>query len=207
MLKIWRNFSRLTVAPTDKTRVAGRAAHGRLLRVKMSMTQTKCIAMKTSTSLLCLLVIGISTSTAIAADPPPISIEGTWQCGPYTMTTAKFTATGSNKVNYKRGGSYYDFAIMTITTTDGTKTTLNTQTDGTWSQSGEVLTTKAVTVQVLSSDNPRYPIEAAQRAANEQQAKQETVRNRIRVRNTSMTLRPVNPASKETDIDVVCRRL
>lgn len=173
----------------------------------MSTTQTDRIAMKITTSLLCLLVIAISVSTAIAADPPPISIEGTWQCGPYTMTTAKFTATGSNKVSYKRGGDYYDFAIMTITTTDGTKTTLNTQTNGTWSQAGDVLTTKAVTVQVLSSDNPRYTVDMAQRAANEKQAAQQASSNRIRVRNNSMTLRPVKPDSKEADIDVACRRL
>lgn len=160
--------------------------------------------MKHAMRFFCVLLLSTS---AFAADPPPISIEGTWQCGPYTMTTAKFSATGSNKVSYKRGGDYYDFAIMTITTTDGTKTTLNTQTDGTWSQTGDVLTTKATTVQVLSSDNPRYSIETAQRAANEQQAKQDTAKNRIRVRNTSMTLRPVNPTSKETDIDVACRRL
>jgi len=160
-------------------------------------------AMKTALTLIFLFACG----NALAADPPPISIEGTWQCGPYTMKTAKFTATGSNKVNYKRGGEYYDFAIMTITTTDGTKTTLNTQTDGTWSQSGDVLTTKAVTVKVLSSDNPRYTVETAQRAANEQQARQDTAKNRIRVRNNSMTLRPVSPSSKEADIDVVCRRL
>jgi len=181
--------------------------HWRLLAVKMAKIRTEFIAMNTITSLLCLFAIGISASTAMAADPPPISIEGTWQCGPYTMTTAKFSATGSNKVNYKRGGSYYDFAIMTITTTDGTKTTLNTQTNGSWSQAGDVLTTKAATVQVLSSDNPRYPVEAAQRAADAEQANREAVRNRIRVRNTSMTLRPTKPTSKEADIDVVCRRL
>jgi hypothetical protein len=163
--------------------------------------------MKTVISFLCLFALGMTASSSMAADPPPISIEGSWQCGPYTMTTAKFTATGSNKVSYKRGGDFYDFAIMTITTTDGTKTTLNTQTDGTWSQVGDVLTTTAVTVQVLSSDNPRYPVETAQRAASEQQAQQNTARNRIRVRNNSMTLRPVKPPSKEADIDVVCRRL
>jgi hypothetical protein len=163
--------------------------------------------MKTAFPFLCLFVLGVTTSSGMAADPPPLRIEGHWQCGPYTMTTAKFTATGSNKVSYQRGGDYYDFAIMTITSTDGTKTTLNTQTEGSWSQAGDVLTTKAVTVQVLSSDNPRYPVEAAQRAASEQQAKQSTAKNRIRVRNNSMTLRPVNPSSKEADIDVVCRRL
>src|SRR6188768_1149366 len=99
--------------------------------------------MKTATSLLCLLVLGITASLAFGGDPPPISIEGSWQCGPYTMTTAKFTATGSNKVNYKRGGEYYDFASTTINMNDGTKTTLQTQTTGTWSQSGDVLQTKA----------------------------------------------------------------
>lgn len=147
------------------------------------------------------------SSTAYATDPPPIPVEGTWQCGPYTMATAKFTATGSNKVSYNRGGEYYDFATTTIKMTDGTKTTLQTQTAGTWSQSGDVLLTKATNVQVLSSDNPRYPIEVAQRSANEQLAKQITVKNRARIRNFSMTLRPVNPSSKEADIDVVCRRL
>lgn len=143
----------------------------------------------------------------MATDPPPISIEGTWQCGPYTMTTSKFTATGSNKVSYKRGGEYYDFSIMTITTANGVKTTLNTQTTGNWKQSGDVLQTIAASVQVLSSDNPNYPVEAAQRSANEQLAKQALAKNKIRVRSNSMTLRPVNPTSKEVDIDVVCRRL
>lgn len=163
--------------------------------------------MKTAISFLCLLAFGVTVSTAFAADPPPISVEGTWQCGPYTMTTAKFTATGSNKVSYKRGGDYYDFAITTITTSDGTKTTLNTQTAGNWKQSGDLLQTTSTSVQVLSSDNPRYPVEAAQRSANEQLSKQPIAKNKIRIRSNSMTLRPVNPASKETDIDVVCRRL
>lgn len=162
--------------------------------------------MKTVIPSLCILAIGISASSAFAADPPPISIEGSWQCGPYTMTTAKFTATGSNKVNYKRGGEYYDFAMTTIKMNDGTKTTLQTQTTGIWSQSGDVLQTKATSVQVLASDNPGYPIEVAQRSANEQLAKQTVVKNRIRVRSFSMTLRPVNPINKEADIDVVCRR-
>ncbi len=162
--------------------------------------------MKTITYLLLMLATGISTSSSMAADPPPISIEGGWQCGPYTMTTAKFIATGSNKVNYKRGGEYYDFATTTIKMNNGTKTTLETQTTGTWSQAGDVLQTKATTVQVLSSDNPGYPVELAQRSANEQLAKQIIVKNRVRVRNFSMTLRPVNPTSKEADIDVVCRR-
>lgn len=162
--------------------------------------------MKTSITLLCFLALSLLVSPIFAADPPPISIEGNWQCGPYTMTTAKFTATGSNKVTYKRGGEYYDFATTTIKMNDGTQTTLETQTSGTWSQSGDVLQTKSVSVQVLSSDNPRYTVEMAQRAANEQKAKQDTAKNRIRVRNTSMTLRPVNPSSKEADIDVVCRR-
>lgn len=148
-----------------------------------------------------------TSSTALAADPPPISIEGSWQCGPYTMTTAKFSATGTNKVEYRRGGDYFDLATTTITPTTGTKTTLKTQTIGTWSQSGDVLQTKSNKVQVLSSDNPRYTIETAQRSANEQLAKQLTVKNRIRVRNNSMTLRPVNPTTKEADIDVACRRL
>lgn len=163
--------------------------------------------MKSTISIFCLTTWIFCTSSAFAADPPPISIEGTWQCGPYTMTTAKFIATGSNKVSYKRGGEYYDFATTTIKANDGTKTTLETQTTGTWSQSGDVLQTKASNVQVLSSDNPRYPVEAAQRSANEQLAKQITVKNRARIRNFSMTLRPVNPTSKEADIDVVCRRL
>jgi hypothetical protein len=162
---------------------------------------------KTTVYFLCLTTISLGTSQAIAADPPPISIEGSWQCGPYTMTTAKFTATGSNKVNYKRGGEYYDFATTTIKMNDGTKTTLETQTTGTWSQSGDVLVTKATSAQVLSSDNPGYPVEAAQRSANEQLSKQTVVKNRVRVRNFSMTLRPVNPTSKEADIDVTCRRL
>ena len=162
--------------------------------------------MKTTVYFLCLMTISLGTSPTIAADPPPISIEGQWQCGPYTMTTAKFTATGSNKVNYKRGGEYYDFATTTIKMNNGTKTTLQTQTTGTWSQSGDVLQTKAASVQVLSSDNPGYPIDAAQRSADEQLAKQTIVKNRTRIRNNSMTLRPVNPASKEADIDVVCRR-
>ncbi|MGH8108466.1 MAG: hypothetical protein ACREO1_07100 [Arenimonas sp.] len=162
--------------------------------------------MKTATTLFLMLVAGLSITTAFAADPPPISIEGSWQCGPYTMTTAKFTATGSNKVSYNRGGEYYDFATTTIKMNDGTKTTLQTQTSGTWSHSGDVLQTKATNVQVLSSDNPRYPVEAAQRSANEQLAKQIIVKNRVRVRNQSMTLRPVKPDSKEADIDVVCRR-
>ncbi|MGH8499569.1 MAG: hypothetical protein ACRERV_12300, partial [Methylococcales bacterium] len=134
-------------------------------------------------------------------------VEGTWQCGPYTMTTTKFTATGSNKVTYSRGGDYYDFAIMTITMTDGSKTTLNTQTTGTWVQTGDMLQTHSDTAQVLSSDNPRYPVEAAQRNANEQLNKQPTAKNKIRIRSNSMTLRPANPISKETDIDIVCRRL
>ncbi len=162
--------------------------------------------MKAAIPFLCLLVFGLNISSAFAADPPPISIEGSWQCGPYTMTMAKFTATGSNKVNYKRGGEYYDFATTTIKMNDGTKTTLETQTTGTWSQSGDVLQTKATSVQVLASDNPHYPVEAAQRSANEQLAKQTIAKNRVRVRNFSMTLRPVNPISKEADIDVVCRR-
>lgn len=162
--------------------------------------------MKTVISFLCLLMFSITASFCIAADPPPISIEGSWQCGPYTMTTAKFVATGSNKVNYKRGGEYYDFATTTIKMNDGTKTTLQTQTTGSWSQSGDVLQTKANSVQVLASDNPGYPVEVAQRSANEQLAKQEVAKNRVRVRNFSMTLRPVNPVSKEADIDVVCRR-
>ncbi len=162
--------------------------------------------MKTAAYFLLMLTTGLGATAAFAADPPPISIEGSWQCGPYTMTTAKFTATGSNKVNYKRGGEYYDFATTTIKMNDGTKTTLQTQTTGSWSQSGDVLQTKAGSVQVLSSDNPRYPIETAQRSANEQLAKQIVVKNRIRVRNQSMTLRPINPVSKEADIDVVCRR-
>jgi uncharacterized protein with WD repeat len=162
--------------------------------------------MKTSAYFLLLLATGMSASSSMAADPPPISIEGSWQCGPYTMTTAKFTATGSNKVNYKRGGEYYDFATTTIKMNDGKKTTLETQTTGTWSQSGDVLQTKATNVQVLSSDNPGYPVEVAQRSANEQLSKQTIVKNRVRVRNFSMTLRPVNPVSKEADIDIVCRR-
>lgn len=162
--------------------------------------------MKTAISFLFLLAFGITSSSSMAADPPPISIEGIWQCGPYTMTTAKFTATGSNKVTYNRGGEYYDFATTTIKMNNGTKTTLQTQTTGIWSQSGDVLQTKASNVQVLSSDNPGYPVEVAQRSANEQLAKQITVKNRARIRNFSMTLRPVNPSSKEADIDVVCRR-
>jgi len=148
----------------------------------------------------------LCTSTAFAADPPPISVEGTWQCGPYTMTTEKFSATGTNKVTYKRGGEYYDFAIVTITMKDGSKTTLNTQTTGTWTQTGDILQTHSESAQVLSSDNPRYPVEAAQRNANEQLAKQATAKNKIRIRSNSMTLRPTNPVSKEADIDVVCRR-
>ncbi|MEO8001142.1 MAG: hypothetical protein ABI644_04655 [Arenimonas sp.] len=152
------------------------------------------------------LVFLFACSNALAADPPPISVEGIWQCGPYTMTTAKFTATGSNKVSYNRGGDYYDFAIMTIMTTDGTKTTLNTQTTGTWIQTGDVLQTTATNVQVLSSDNPRYSVEAAQRSANEQLGKQPIAKNKIRIRSNSMTLRPVKATSKEADIDVVCRR-
>jgi hypothetical protein len=163
--------------------------------------------MKTVNSLLCLLILNIVASSAIAANPPPISIEGTWQCGPYKMATAKFTATGSNKVSYKRGGDYYDFAIMTITSTDGTKTTLRTQTQGSWSQSDDVLQTTAGKVQVLSSDNPRYTLEAAQKAADEQQAKLNIAKNKIRVRSHSMTLRPINPSSKEADINIVCRRM
>ena len=163
--------------------------------------------MKTVIAFLCLLMCGTTTSSAIAADPPSISIEGSWQCGPYTMTTAKFSATGTNKVSYKRGGEYYDFSIMTITTTNGTKTTLHTQTTGTWTQWGDVLQTNSTNVQVLSSDNPRYPVEAAQRSANEQMSKQATAKNHIRIRSNSMTLRPVNPDSKQADIDVVCRRL
>lgn len=162
--------------------------------------------MKTTAYLFLLLATCISISSSMAADPPPISIEGSWLCGPYTMTTAKFTATGSNKVNYKRGGEYYDFATTTIKMNNGTKTTLETQTTGTWSQSGDVLQTKASSAQVLSSDNPGYPVEVAQRSANEQLSKQTVVKNRVRVRNFSMTLRPVNPTSKEADIDVVCRR-
>lgn len=162
--------------------------------------------MKAAIRFLCLIAFGMTALSAMAADPPPISIEGSWQCGPYTMTTAKFTATGSNTVNYSRNGEYSDLAIMTITMTGSTKTTLHTQTTGTWSQSGDVLQTKSSTVQVLSSDNPRYTVDTAQRAANEQQAKQDTAKNRIRVRNNSMTLRPVNPTSKEADIDIVCRR-
>ncbi len=163
--------------------------------------------MKTAFSFLCLLLVSMIIPSAIAADPPPISVEGTWQCGPYTMTTAKFTATGSNKVSYKRGGEYYDFAMTTITMIDGTKTTLNTQTTGTWTQSGDILQTTSTSAQVLSSDNPRYPVEAAQRSANEQLSKRATSKNHIRIRANSMTLRPVKPASKEADIDVVCRRL
>ncbi len=163
--------------------------------------------MKTTIPFLCLLAFGITASSAIAADPPPISIEGTWQCGPYTMKTAKFTATGSNKVNYKRGGEYYDFSIMTITTTNGVKTTLNTQTTGSWKLSGDVLQTISANVQVLSSDNPNYPVEAAQRSANEQLNTQALAKNKVRIRSNSMTLRPVNPTSKEADIDVACRRL
>ncbi len=163
--------------------------------------------MKTAISFLCLLIFGVIASSGMAADPPPISVEGTWQCGPYTMTTPKFTATGSNKVSYKRGGEYYDFAITVITSNDKTKTTLNTQTTGTWTQSGDILQTTSTSVQVLSSDNPRYSVEAAQRSANEQLSKQATSKNYIRIRANSMTLRPVKPASKEADIDVVCRRL
>ena len=163
--------------------------------------------MKTVIAFLCLLMCGTTTSSAIAADPPSISIEGSWQCGPYTMTTAKFSATGTNKVSYRRGGEYYDFSIMTIITADGTKTTLHTQTTGTWTQWGDVLQTNSTNVQVLSSDNPRYPVEAAQRSANEQLSKQATAKNHIRIRSNSMTLRPVNPDSKQADIDVVCRRL
>jgi hypothetical protein len=163
--------------------------------------------MKAVIPFFCLLAFGITAQSGMAADPPPISIEGSWLCGPYTMTTSKFTATGTNKVSYKRGGDYYDFAITTITTSDGTKTTLNTQTTGTWSQSGDVIQTVSSDVQVLSSDNPRYPVEAAQRSANEQLSKQAVAKNKIRIRSNSMTLRPVNPASKEVDIDVVCRRL
>ena len=163
--------------------------------------------MKTVIAFLCLLMCGTITSSAIAADPPSISIEGSWQCGPYTMATAKFSATGTNKVSYKRGGEYYDFSIMTITTTDGTKTTLHTQTTGAWTQSGDVLQTNSTNVQVLSSDNPRYPVEAAQRSANEQMSKQATAKNHLRIRANSMTLRPVSPDSKQADIDVVCRRL
>ena len=162
--------------------------------------------MKAAIRFLCLIAFGMTALSAMAADPPPISIEGSWQCGPYTMTTAKFTATGSNKVSYKRGGEYYDFSIMTITTTDGTKTTLHTQTTGTWTQAGDVLQTNSTNVQVLSSDNPGYPVEAAQRSANEQLSKQATSKNHIRIRANSMSLRPVNPTSKEADIDVVCRR-
>ena len=162
--------------------------------------------MKTAVYFLFVMTISLGMPLSFAADPPPISIEGSWQCGPYTMTTAKFAATGSNKVNYKRGGEYYDFATTTIKMNNGTKTTLQTQTTGTWSQSGDVLQTKAASVQVLSSDNPGYSIEAAQRSADEQLAKQTIVKNRVRVRNFSMTLRPVNPTSKEADIDVVCRR-
>jgi len=176
---------------------------GFLFAVMMIEFQANETAMKTALPLIFLLACG----NAFAADPPPLSVEGTWQCGPYTMTTAKFTATGSNKVTYSRGGEYYDFAIMTITSTDGTKTTLNTQTSGTWSQSADVLQTKSVNVQVLSSDNPRYPVEAAQRNANEQLGKQPVAKNKIRIRTNSMTLRPVNPTSKETDIDIACRRL
>ena len=163
--------------------------------------------MKTVIAFLCLLICGTTTYSAMAADPPSISIEGSWQCGPYTMTTAKFSATGTNKVSYKRGGEYYDFSIMTITTTNGTKTILHTQTTGTWTQWGDVLQTNSTNVQVLSSDNPRYPVEAAQRSANEQMSKQASAKNHIRIRSNSMTLRPVNPDSKQADIDVVCRRL
>ena len=163
--------------------------------------------MKTIIPFLCMLIFSMIASSGTAADPPSISIEGSWQCGPYTMTTAKFTATGSNKVSYKRGGEYYDFSIMTIVTTDGTKTTLHTQTTGTWTQSGDVLQTNSTNVQVLSSDNPRYPVEAAQRSANDQLSKHATSKNHIRIRANSMTLRPVNPDSKEADIDVVCRHL
>ena len=163
--------------------------------------------MNTAISFLCLLIVSTIASSAMAADPPPISVEGTWQCGPYTMTTAKFSVIGSNKVSYKRGGEYYDFAITSITTNDGTKTTLNTQTTGTWTQSGDTLQTTSTSVQVLSSDNPRYPVEAAQRSANEQLSKQANSSNHIRIRANSMTLRPVKPTSKEADIDVVCRRL
>jgi hypothetical protein len=163
--------------------------------------------MKTNIPFLSLLAFSMMTSSNMAAEPPPISIEGSWQCGPYTMKTAKFTATGSNTVTYRRNGEYSDLSIATISTNDGTKTTLHTQTTGTWSQSEAVLQTKSNTVQVLSSDNPRYTVDMAQRAANEQQAKQDTAKNRVRVRINSMTLRPINPASKEADINVVCRRL
>ena len=109
-------------------------------------------------------------------------------------------------MTYKRGGGYYDFATMTITTTDGSKTTLTTQTTGTWTQTGDILQTHSDSAQVLSSDNPRYPVEAAQRNANEQLVKQATTNNKIRIRSNSMTLRPTMPESKEADIDVVCRR-
>lgn len=163
--------------------------------------------MKTVISFLCLLIFSMLASFGMAADPPPISIEGSWQCGPYTIKNAKYTAAGSNALSYRRNGEYADLATVTITMKDGVKTTLKTQTTGTWSQSGDILQTKSSTVQVLSSDNPRYTVEMAQRAANEQQAKQDSARNRIRVRNNSMTLRPVNPSTKEAEIDVVCRRL
>jgi hypothetical protein len=163
--------------------------------------------MKSILPFICLLAFSMMTSSNMAAEPPPISIEGSWQCGPYTMKTTKFTATGSNTVTYRRNGEYSDLSITIITAADGAKTTLNTQTTGTWSQSDGVLQTKSNTVQVLSSDNPRYTVDMAQRVANEQQAKQDTAKNRVRVRSNSMTLRPVNPAIKEADINVVCRRL
>jgi len=165
------------------------------------------VSMRAAITFLCLLAMAGAVPSSMAADPPPISVEGTWQCGPYTMTTSKFTATGSNKVSYNRGGEYYDFSIMTIKMTDGTKTTLNTQTTGTWVQAGDTLQTTSTSVQVLSSDNPRYPVEAAQRSANEQLGKNPVAKNKIRIRSNSMTLRPVKAVSKETDIDVVCRRL
>jgi hypothetical protein len=159
--------------------------------------------MKLALSLICL----IACASSIAAEPPAIGIEGRWHCGPYTMKTAKFSATGSNTVEYRRNGEYSDLAIMSITSSDGTKTTLNTQTNGTWSQSADVLQTNASKVQVLSSDNPNYSIESAQKSADAQQAKQSTAKNRIRVRSNSMTIRPINPSNKEADINIVCRRL
>jgi hypothetical protein len=163
--------------------------------------------MKVTAILTCLLAIAIPAPKSIAAEPPPIGIEGQWRCGPYTMKTAKFSVTGSNTVEYRRSGEYAELATMTITSNEGTKTTLTTQTQGSWSQSSDVLQTTASKVQVLSSDNPRYPLEAAQKAADEQQAKQSIAKNKIRVRSNSMTLRPINPSSKEADINIVCRRM
>jgi hypothetical protein len=122
------------------------------------------------------------------------------------MTEPDFLVSAIDRTTYSSNGEITELSTVAYTLTDGSRVRFETQSEGKWTLTGDVIEVQWTSARFLRSDSPTISIAEGQASLDAQMQRKSWSKSRVLEYGERLVTIPVESVYKEAEVQVSCSK-